>query len=1200
MKKEGMSKKRKERNWLKIFGCICAAGLCLLLPSKEAAAQETLTVEVFGSYDRSAAQDIFQQVNAFRTGDNVWYWDESDSEKIVPEGLEALTYDYDLQKAAEQRAAEIALSYAHTRPDGTDCFSAYENAENYMAMGENIAAGQTSAGEVFGDWKEEDKNYDGQGHRRNMLSADFNAIGIASFNVDNVTFWVQEFGYTDTPNTEAPEDSGAGAYMPVRIDVSEGSGTVLSDIRPKTSKIGVAVNGGVRIPVVNAKLKMKNTHQADAVSVTVSNVSWTVADESVASLSEYNGAAMINGQGVTGNTTLSADILGTTVSIRVYVTEDGTFDTSEGSIPIDEEHFPDEAFRTYIEEYIDLDDVGYLDEVDIASCDEMIIGTEYGVIHDLSGIEYFTNLSVLRLDGHELAVLDLFGNQTVTRLSVDGGSVKELDFSGNPNLTDLALANLPSLESLRLPDTKEMASLSFDNVSGITALDVSGYEKLSAFSSYHMQFDSLNFDGCSRLKTLDVFGSSLKELSVSGCTAMETLDCSQNELESLDVSGMTELKSLDCSRNQIQTLILGGNVRLENLMCGENQISALDVSAYPQLINLECQENQITSLTLGNENLMRLNCTYNPLGVLNLDGCPNLERLLCSDCKLKALDVTETPKLVKLNCGSGYASAEDSDNAFPTIEGLAQLTQLQMLYAPSASLTSADVSKCTELRYLELAGNAGIEEIDVTACPELMELSLGGTGIAKIDLSKNPELLRLSLMGAKLGEVDLSGNPKLKYADVSENHLKALDVSANTALVHLDCDDNEISELNLKGCANLHGLEVSRNKLFRLDTSSNPSIGYISATELQYEDAAGNQLQYNFTTYLHSFDFLEVYGEEYVDKITEADYWDKDYNYEAGITAADSGESEKEDSFRADSEENKEEGISLAASENDEEKSVGTLSQEAAECYINEYIDVPDEAVSGRTIDLSKVVDTSGFDTKKIGKQHNLSVSGTKITVTGNTQRLYFDYNDPVFVSDSGLQFPLRYRFVLSSEAEKTVTDALVLPSYKAKVGSYSGAYDGKSHTISISGVKAGSVITYRTAANQSYSKTKPSRKSVGKTTVYYRITNSDYETITGSAAITIVPKGTSLKKVSAAKKGFTAKWKKQGTETTGYQIRYSLKSNMSKAKVKTISKTKTTSKKITGLKKKKNYYVQIRTYKKTGGATYYSSWSGKKKVKTK
>lgn len=102
-----------------------------------------------------------------------------------------------------------------------------------------------------------------------------------------------------------------------------------------------------------------------------------------------------------------------------------------------------------------------------------------------------------------------------------------------------------------------------------------------------------------------------------------------------------------------------------------------------------------------------------------------------------------------------------------------------------------------------------------------------------------------------------------------------------------------------------------------------------------------------------------------------------------------------------------------------------------------------------------------------------------------------------------------------------------------------------------------------------------------------------------------ILPKGTKLKKVSAGKKSFTARWSKQKTQTTGYQVQYSLKKSFkSGTKTATIGKAKTTAKKVTGLKKKKTYYVRVRTYKtvKISGkkANVVSAWSSAKKVKTK
>lgn len=96
-----------------------------------------------------------------------------------------------------------------------------------------------------------------------------------------------------------------------------------------------------------------------------------------------------------------------------------------------------------------------------------------------------------------------------------------------------------------------------------------------------------------------------------------------------------------------------------------------------------------------------------------------------------------------------------------------------------------------------------------------------------------------------------------------------------------------------------------------------------------------------------------------------------------------------------------------------------------------------------------------------------------------------------------------------------------------------------------------------------------------------------------------IVVKPTSLSKLTAGKKRFTASWKKGG-KVTGYQISYSLKKDFSAKKTVTVKGVKTTKKVIKGLKAKKTYYVRIRTYRQIGTKKYYSAWSDAMKVKTK
>ncbi|MBQ9531486.1 MAG: leucine-rich repeat protein [Eubacterium sp.] len=90
----------------------------------------------------------------------------------------------------------------------------------------------------------------------------------------------------------------------------------------------------------------------------------------------------------------------------------------------------------------------------------------------------------------------------------------------------------------------------------------------------------------------------------------------------------------------------------------------------------------------------------------------------------------------------------------------------------------------------------------------------------------------------------------------------------------------------------------------------------------------------------------------------------------------------------------------------------------------------------------------------------------------------------------------------------------------------------------------------------------------------------------------------TSVKKLTKGKKEIRVTFKKV-KNISGYQIQYSQYKNFKKSKTVKRSADKSSAK-LKNLKSKKRYYVRIRTYKKVGKKTYYSSWSAAKSIKTK
>lgn len=121
--------------------------------------------------------------------------------------------------------------------------------------------------------------------------------------------------------------------------------------------------------------------------------------------------------------------------------------------------------------------------------------------------------------------------------------------------------------------------------------------------------------------------------------------------------------------------------------------------------------------------------------------------------------------------------------------------------------------------------------------------------------------------------------------------------------------------------------------------------------------------------------------------------------------------------------------------------------------------------------------------------------------------------------------------------------------------------------------------------------------KNVGKATV--TIIGKGKYSGTKKSTFVINPKSVKISRITAGKRKLNMKWRKGGN-IDGYQIVYSLKDDFSNSHKKNIKKAKITSKTIKNLKSGNHYFIRIRTFKRSGGKTYFSRWSNTmvKKVK--
>ncbi|MCC8067813.1 MAG: CAP domain-containing protein, partial [Clostridiales bacterium] len=277
----------------------------------------TCSLGVTVTYGQTTARTMLDMINELRTGDDAWYWNSDDTTKTVCSGLSELTYDYDLEAIAMQRAAEIALYYSHTRPDGNTCWTAYDdNSYSYWACGENIAAGYTSAASVFTGWAEEDESYSGQGHRRNMLNSNFTSVGIGHVYYNGIHYWVQEFAYPTSTSGSSTTANDSSTNVSVNV-LSENISSVSLSADPDTCSL--IVGESAALPSLTVKVTLTETWPSGRMQTVTTDYSWASANSSCASISEN----MISGLAA-GTTSISTSALGETLSVPVAVQYDIT------------------------------------------------------------------------------------------------------------------------------------------------------------------------------------------------------------------------------------------------------------------------------------------------------------------------------------------------------------------------------------------------------------------------------------------------------------------------------------------------------------------------------------------------------------------------------------------------------------------------------------------------------------------------------------------------------------------------------------------------------------------------------------------------------------------------------------------------------------------------------------------------------------
>ncbi len=297
---------------------ICAT--CLNTFGSKVEAASTTAYKISVTYHQTEARSMLSGLNSFRTGSDAWYWNSDNKTKTTCKNLGKLTYDYDLEKVAMQRAAEAALSMPsdHTRPNGKECSTAASDLSlTFVYVGENVAYGKSTAAATLTQWKEANCNYSNQGHRRNMLDSNYTRVGIACVEYNGTYYWVMELAKSSSNSNKKTTAVNSKKTVTINVASSRVSSTTLT--ASQTSYTLVAGNTA-SLPTLTSKVVLKDAKPSgQGVTSTVSGT-WTSSNKNVATISGSKVKAVAS-----GTTKISAKVNGKTVSATVNVYSTPTY-----------------------------------------------------------------------------------------------------------------------------------------------------------------------------------------------------------------------------------------------------------------------------------------------------------------------------------------------------------------------------------------------------------------------------------------------------------------------------------------------------------------------------------------------------------------------------------------------------------------------------------------------------------------------------------------------------------------------------------------------------------------------------------------------------------------------------------------------------------------------------------------------------------
>ena len=501
-------------------------------------------------------------------------------------------------------------------------------------------------------------------------------------------------------------------------------------------------------------------------------------------------------------------------------TNGSTWTDYNGAIFISSTTFPDANFRNFLLAQSYGKD-GYLTEEEIAKIKQLDVSGRS--ISDLTGIEYFTELTYLNCSNNSLTSLDLSNNTKLLTLHCFNNQLTALNIKYNieymdvycygnklndPSNVTYLLNHLPSHGGTlyfykdETPTGNWLLPVSVtifkrNNWAVKKANNNGGWEDYEGEDAIALQWiRDENFRNWIAEQSYGQDGWIIPA-EIAEVTVIEVPDMKIKSLKGIEY--FTALEELNCNNNELTELDISKNTALTELNCGSNQLKSLDVSKNTALTYLYCYGNLIRGK--GMTDLVE--------SLPDRNSASKEGKLMVYKDETPAGNLM-TPKQVEVATSKNWSVLRyDEDNwDWVAYEG-----------EPADGIEISEENFPDE-NFREYVGSAEIDtdedgylsddEIEAVTEIDVMDMDIEDlTGIGYFTALKT-----LYADGNKLTELDLSKNTALDYLSCSDNQLTELDLGENTALTTLYCGGNQLTELDLRNNTKLESVNICKSQIY--------------------------------------------------------------------------------------------------------------------------------------------------------------------------------------------------------------------------------------------------------------------------------------------------------------------------------------------------------------------------------------------------